>query len=109
MSRNGSVVSPAIGLSPATFLDDLVIKGRVSKWGTSSFELAWEGTVADEAGSVRDVFRGWMTHVCVETKPDGSRKSTAIDPEFRAKIVARRRETARAVVKAFGTYGSMNT
>ena len=27
-------------LSPATFLDDLVIKGRVSKWGTSSFELA---------------------------------------------------------------------
>ena len=45
-------------LSPATFLDDLVIKGRVSKWGTSSFELAWEGTVADEAGSVRDVFRG---------------------------------------------------
>jgi len=75
-------------LSPATFLDDLVIKGRVSKWGTSSFELAWEGTVADEAGSVRDVFRGWMTHVCVETKPDGSRKSTAVDPEFRAKIVA---------------------
>ena len=75
-------------LSPATFLDDLVIKGRVSKWGTSSFELAWEGTVADEAGSVRDVFRGWMTHVCVETAPDGSRKSTAIDPEFRTKIVA---------------------
>lgn len=75
-------------LSPARFLDDLVIKARISKWGTSSFEIAWEGTVADEAGSVRDVFRGCMTHVCVKTAPDGSRKSTAIDPEFRMKFVA---------------------
>jgi acyl-CoA thioester hydrolase len=75
--------------SPARFLDELRISGVVSRWGRTSFEIRWEAFVADEdehddehAAPPRLVFRGTMTHVCV----DEDKKPTPVDAVFRTRM-----------------------
>jgi acyl-CoA thioesterase FadM len=78
-------------LAPCGFLDDLTICGRITKWGRTSFEIGWEGSVCGENGEGKtNVFRGWMTHVCVEKLENGKRKPKEIDETFREKIVTPR-------------------
>ena len=81
--------------SPARFLDDLQIAGKIVNWGRTSFEIAWNGTITDENGSPQTVFHGWMTHVCVEKGLNGEYFPAEIDETFREKIVKRQTLKAR--------------
>ena len=73
--------------SPAVFLDELTIRGEVTRWGRTSFEVSWLGDVRGEREGEpqRRVFEGVMTYVCV----DGDRKPTPVDATFRANMPLR--------------------
>lgn len=46
---------------PATYGDALDVDAEVSRWGTTSFDVAFAGSVGD-----RPVFTATITYVCVE-------------------------------------------
>ena len=59
--------------SPAVFLDELTIRGEVTRWGRTSFEVSWLGDVPGEreGDPQRRIFEGVMTYVCVD-EPSGA-------------------------------------
>ena len=73
--------------SPAVFLDELTIRGEVTRWGRTSFEISWLGDVPGEreGDPQRRIFEGVMTYVCV----DGDRTPTPVDATFRANMPRR--------------------
>jgi acyl-CoA thioester hydrolase len=56
--------------------DDLAIALEVQRWGTTSFDVAFEGTVGD-----RPVFTAVLTYVGVRT---GTSETVRVPDEFRA-------------------------
>ena len=67
-------------LSPATYDDPLVVAAGVARWGNSSFEIAYRGSVEG-----RVIFEGSETRVWLV--PTGGRpKSGPIPDGFRRKI-----------------------
>jgi acyl-CoA thioesterase FadM len=56
--------------------DDLAIAVSVSRWGTSSFDVRFEGTVGDLS-----VFTAELTYVAVST---GTTQPVRVPDEFRA-------------------------
>ena len=73
--------------SPAVFLDELTIRGEVTRWGRTSFEVSWLGDVPGEreGDPQRRIFEGVMAYVCV----DGDRTPTPVDATFRANMPRR--------------------
>ena len=76
--------------APATFLDALTVRGRIARWGRTSFDVEYRGEVMRGGGSdpegeeaaAREIFAGKMTYVVV----DGNKRPTGIPPEFKAKM-----------------------
>ena len=62
--------------SPAVFLDELTIRGEVTRWGRTSFEVSWLGDVRGEREGEpqRRVFEGVMTYVCVDGDETDARR-----------------------------------
>lgn len=66
--------------SSARLGDEVVISAAVSRWGTSSFDVTYEGIVADRA-----VFEATITYVAVHM---ASGRSIAVPDEFRQALTA---------------------
>ena len=78
-------------VSPACFLDELRIHGRITRWGRTSFEVEYRGEVAEDGdhrgdgARVAEIFTGVMTYVCI----DENKRPRAIAPEFKEKMPKR--------------------
>lgn len=67
-------------LSPASYDEQLTVSAGIARWGNSSFEVAYKGTVDG-----RPVFEGWETRVWLV--PTGGRpKAGAIPNAFRGTL-----------------------
>ena len=76
-------------LSPATYDDLLTVTAGIARWGNSSFEIGYKGTVDGRA-----VFEGWETRVWLQ--PTGGRpKSGAIPAGFRRALGEATAEVAK--------------
>ncbi len=64
----------------ATYGDVLDVDAEVSRWGTTSFDVAFAGTVGD-----RPVFTATITCVCVEP---GVNTKTAVTEELKRTLTA---------------------
>ena len=62
----------------ASYGDTLTVDCGASRWGTTSFDLLFRGTVQH-----RPVFTATITYVCVEP---GTTTSTPVPPEMRAAL-----------------------
>jgi len=62
----------------ATYGDDVDIDCGIARWGTSSFDVAYRGTVADEP-----VFTALITYVCVVP---GTKRSTPVADRMRRSL-----------------------
>ena len=66
-------------LSPAKFLDDLLISCSIARWGNTSYEVTYLGEVEG-----RRIFEGQMTYVCIGV--DG--RPTPVPQDFREGMVS---------------------
>lgn len=64
-------------LSPATYDDRLTVSAGIARWGNSSFEIAYKGSVDN-----RPVFEGWETRVWL-VQTGGRPRTGAIPDDFR--------------------------
>ena len=62
----------------ATYGDVVDLDCAISRWGTSSFDVAYRGTVAD-----RPVFTAAITYVCVQP---GTKASTPVPASLRESL-----------------------
>jgi 4-hydroxybenzoyl-CoA thioesterase len=70
-------------LAPATFDDRLVVTPDIAHWGTKSFRVSYRG--------MRDgmpIFEGSEVRVWAMIAADGTIKTAAIAPEFKAALAA---------------------
>ena len=77
-------------LSPATYDDPLVVAAGIARWGNSSFEVGFTGTVAG-----RPVFEGRETRVWLV--PTGAKPKAGAIPEAFRKVMGE--PTARSIAQ----------
>ena len=70
-------------ISPATFDDRLLVTPQIAHWGTKSFRVNYHG-----ARNGAPIFEGTEVRVWAMIAQDGTIKTAAIPPEFRAALSA---------------------
>ena len=70
-------------IAPATFDDRLEVDAEVVHWGTTSFRVNYRGAARGAA-----VFEGYEARVWASIAPDGTAKTVAIAPQFKAAMSA---------------------